>query len=160
MTIEEQEVVRQEAYAEAMRYVQNAKEVLQKAGKEGSYYHDCKYVRMACGAAYSGTLIALDAWLLLKNVPEGKRKSIDYYRKNVGQIDHNLLDILDGAYDNLHLLGYHDGNLNVEVVQLGFRLALAIIDRIKPANPITPEAWAERRGKKSVFGKLYSMLFV
>jgi uncharacterized protein (UPF0332 family) len=147
MSIEEQEIVRQEAHAEAMRYVQNAKEVLQKAGKEGSYYHDCKYVRMACGTAYSGMLVALEAWLRLKNVPEAKRKSIDYYRKNIGKIDRKLLSNLNDAYDTLHLLGYYDGTLDVVVVQAGFNLALAIIERIKPAQPIDPEVWAESRKK-------------
>jgi hypothetical protein len=35
MTTEEQEIVEQEAYAEALRYVQNAKEVLQKNRRGG-----------------------------------------------------------------------------------------------------------------------------
>jgi hypothetical protein len=145
MSIEEQEIVKQEAYAEAMRYVQKARKILQKAGKEDNHYHDCKVVRRACGAAYSGMLVGLDAWLQLKNVPEAKRKSIDYYRKNIRQIDYRLLDELDGAYDNLYLLGYRDGNSHVVVIQTGFDLALAIIERIKPAQPIDPEVWEARR---------------
>jgi uncharacterized protein (UPF0332 family) len=148
MSTEEQEIVKQEAYAEAMRYVQNAKEVLQKAGKEDNSYYDCKYVRMACGTAYSGTLVALDAWLQLKNVPDPKHKSIDFYRKNIGKLDRKLLTELNGAYDNLHLLGYYDGNLNVPVIQVGFNTALAIIERIKPAQPIDSEVWAESRKRK------------
>jgi hypothetical protein len=146
MTIEEQEVVRQEAYAEALRYVQNAKEILQKAGKEDDHYHDCKYVRIACGAAYSGTLIALDAWLKLKNAPKGKQ-NIDYYRKNIGKLDRKLLTNLNDAYKDLHLSGYYDGNLNVDTIQAGFNHALAIIERIKPTQPIDPEVWAEGRKK-------------
>jgi uncharacterized protein (UPF0332 family) len=125
--------------------------VLQKAGKEGNSYYDRKYVRMACGTAYSGMLVGLDAWLQLKNVPEAKHKSIDYYRKNIGKIDRKLLTTLNGAYENLHLLGYYDGNLNVPVIQAGFSLALDIIERIKPAQPIDPEVWAESRKKNSSF---------
>jgi hypothetical protein len=143
MTIEEQEVVRQEAYAEALRYVQNAKEVLQKAGKEGNFYHDRKYVRMACGTAYSGMLVGLDAWLRLKNISDVTNKSIDYYRKNIGKLDRKLLANLNDAYKTLHLWGYYDGNLNVSIIQDGFKYALAIIERIKPAQPIDPEVWAE-----------------
>ncbi|MDR3297291.1 MAG: DUF5618 family protein [Prevotellaceae bacterium] len=160
MSIEEQEIVKQEAYAEAMRYVQNAKEVLQKAGKEGNSYYDCKYVRMACGTVYSGTLVALDAWLKLKSVPDPKHKSIDYYRKNIGKLDRKLLTNLNNAYDVLHLSGYYDGILDVVVVQEGFNYALAIIERIKPAQPIAPEVWEARRKKRSLFHRLYTMLFV
>jgi hypothetical protein len=160
MSIEEQEIVKQEAYAEAMRYVQKAKDVLQKAGQEDNHYHDRKVVRRACGTAYSGMLVALDAWLQLKNVPDAQHKPIDYYRKNIGQIDYRLLDELDGAYDILHLLGYHDGNSNVVVVQEGFNIALDINALVKPAHPIAPEVWEARRKKRSLWGRLYTMFFV
>jgi hypothetical protein len=160
MSTEEQEIIKQEAYAEAMRYVQNAKEVLQKAGKEDNHYYDRKVVRRACGTAYSGMLVALDAWLQLKGVPEVKRKSIDYYHKNIRQLDRTLLDALNGAYDNLYLLGYRDGNSYVPIIQTGFDIALDIIERIKPAHPIAPEVWEARRKKRSLFHRLYTMLFV
>ncbi|MDR0567490.1 MAG: DUF5618 family protein [Prevotellaceae bacterium] len=70
MSIEEQQEIKSNAYSEAMRYMENAKAALQKARKEGKHYSDKKYVRMACGTAYSAILIALDAYLLLKGVPE------------------------------------------------------------------------------------------
>jgi len=161
MSTEEQEIVKQEAYAEAMRYVQKARKILQKAGEEDSYYHDRKVVRRACGTAYSGSLIALDAWLKLKNVPEAEaqHKSIGYYRKNIGQIDLNLLDDVNGAYDTLYLSGHYDGNLHVPVIQIGFDIALDIIERIKPAHPIAPEVWEARRKKRSLVGRLYTMFF-
>ncbi|MDR1022137.1 MAG: hypothetical protein LBL94_02525 [Prevotellaceae bacterium] len=38
-----QEQIRQTSYTKAIRYMNNAKEVLQKARKEGKYY---KYVRV------------------------------------------------------------------------------------------------------------------
>lgn len=47
-------------YKEAMRYVENANETLKLAGKDGKFYIDQKYVRTACGTAYSGILVALD----------------------------------------------------------------------------------------------------
>jgi hypothetical protein len=162
MSTEEQEIVKQEAYAEAMRYVQNAKEILQKAGKEDNdHYRDRKYVRRACGTAYSGTLIALDAWLQLNNVPEAeaKHKSIGYYRKNIGQIDGKLFYDVDDAYDILYLSGHYEGNQSVPIIQIGFNVALDIIERIKPAQPIAPEVWEARRRKRSLWGKLYTMFF-
>jgi hypothetical protein len=163
MSIEDQEIIKQEAYAEAMCHVQKARKILQKTGKEDDFYHSRKYVRAACGVAYSGVLIALDAWLKLKNIPapapDAKHISIAYYRKNIGQMDVRLLDDVNGAYDTLYLAGHCYGNSIVPVIQDGFDAALDIIDRIKPAHPIAPEAWAERRRKRSVFGKLYTMFF-
>jgi hypothetical protein len=160
MPIEEQEIIKQEAYAEAMRYVQKARKILQKTGEEDNYYHDRKVVRRACGTAYSGTLVALDAWLQLKGVPEAEHKSIGYYRKITGQIDSKLFYDVDGAYNILYLLGHYDGILRVPIIQEGFNLALAIIERIKPAQPIDPEVWEARRKKRSLFGRLYTLYFI
>jgi hypothetical protein len=83
MTREEQNAFLSAEHAEAMRYMDNAKETLKKAGKDGPRYTDKKYVRTACGTAYNGVLIALDAWFKLKEVPElsqKKRKPIEYSR--------------------------------------------------------------------------------
>jgi hypothetical protein len=66
MSQQEQETLKETYYSEATRYMDNAKECLKKAKKEDDYYHDKKYVKMACGAAYSGVLIALDGFLRLK----------------------------------------------------------------------------------------------
>jgi hypothetical protein len=131
---QEQEEVRQKAYAEAMRYMSNAKETLQKARKEDKYYNDKKYVRMACGTAYSGTLVALDAYLLLKGVRDPKKKSIDFYRKNIALLDKSLLRDLNSAYNILHIDGYYDGILRVDAIKSGFDIAYEIIDQIKPLS--------------------------
>ena len=157
MSIQEQELVKQEAYAEAMRYVQNATEILQKAHKEDKHYCDRKYVRIACGTAYSGVLVALDGYLKLKGIPEPKRKSIDYYRKSIGQIDRKLLADLNDAYDTLHLSGYYDGNLRAGVIREGFDAACDIIERLKPLSPIDAGEWAKRR-RPSLIRRLH-MLF-
>jgi hypothetical protein len=163
MSTEDQELIKQEAYAEAMCYMQKAEKTLQKTSKEDDQYQSRRNVRTACETAYSGALIALDAWLKLNNTsapaPDAKYKTIAYYRKVVERIDYRLFQDLDSAYSILYKLCSCYGSSHVPIIQEGFRLALAIIDRIKPANPITPEAWAERRRKKSVFGKLYTMFF-
>jgi hypothetical protein len=164
MSIEDQEIIKQEAYAEALRYMRKAEKNLQKTGKEDDHYQSRRNVRTACGTAYSGTLIALDAWLKLHNIPapapDAKYKTIAYYRQVVERIDYRLFLDVDSAYNTLYLLGNCYGNLLMPIIQDGFDIAFDIIDRIKPAHPIAPEAWAERRRKRSVFGKLYSMLFV
>jgi uncharacterized protein (UPF0332 family) len=133
MSIDEQESIKQKYYPEAIRYMDNAKETLQKAGKEDNHYNDRKYVRTACGTAYNGVLIALDTYLLLKGIKKTKgRKSIEYYQEQIGKADKKLLKHLTSVYDTLHLSGYYDGNLNYSVIKIGFDEAYAIIDQIKP----------------------------
>jgi hypothetical protein len=136
MSIEEQQELKQKSYAEVSRYMNNAKEALQKSGKEGKLYLDAKYVRTACGTAYSGVLLALDAYLKLKGVelPMKKRRSIEFYTLNVGKIDRKMLQYLKVAYDILHLYGYYDGTQIVPVIQEGFNSAYEIIDKIKPKS--------------------------
>jgi hypothetical protein len=113
----------------------NAKETLQKAKKDGNYYADKKYVRVACGTAYSGVLVALDAWFVLKGIPKPnkkQRKSIEYYMSNIAQIDKKLATALHSVYNVLHLDGYYDGILSVKIINSGFEDAYEIIEKIKP----------------------------
>jgi len=137
MSIQEQETVKKKYYSEAVRYMDNAKECLQKAQKDGKYYNDPKYVKMACGTAYSGLLVALDGFLILKKVeiPKGKdRKSIEFYHNNLAKLDRKMLNTLNSAYEILHLFGYYDGIKSVKVVKEGFEDAYSIIKKIKPVE--------------------------
>jgi predicted ribosome quality control (RQC) complex YloA/Tae2 family protein len=136
MSTEEQQVIKQESYSEAIRYMENAKETLKKAGKEDYYYKDRKYVKTACGTAYNGVLIALDAYLSLKRIKKTKgRKSIEYYYEHLGRLDKKMLRQLDSVYEVLHLSGYYDGILNARTIKTGFDDAYGIIDKIKPEQP-------------------------
>ena len=145
------EQIRQTSYAEAIRYMNNAKEVLQKARKDGKYYADKKYVRMACGTAYSGTLVALDAYLLLKGVPAPKKKSIDFYRRNIATLDKSLLRDLNSAYEILHLDGYYDGLLRADTIKSGFDVAYEIIEQIKPLSGNYQPASNPRKPAQPIF---------
>jgi len=135
MSIEEQQELKARYYGEATRYMDNAREYLKNAKKEGNVYRDVKYVRTACGTAYNGVLIALDGFLALKGVekPKKSRKSIEYYLENIGKIDKKMVDRLNIAYKVLHLYGYYDGIESVSVVKVGFDEACNIIEKIKPA---------------------------
>jgi hypothetical protein len=137
MTAEEQLSLKEAEYAEAMRYMRNAEETLGKSKKDdgGRHYADKKYVRTACGTAYNGILIALDAWLELKDVSrptKKQRKSIEYYTYNIAKLDGGLKKDLNSAYSLLHLYGYYDGETYVKTIRTGFDLAYDIIERIKP----------------------------
>jgi hypothetical protein len=134
MSVEEQQELKQKSYAEAMRYMNNAKETLQKARKEDDYYADRKYVRTACGTAYNGVLLALDTYLMLKDIeiPKKKRRSIDFYTLNIAKIDGKMQKYLDNVYNILHLSGYYDGTTDAPVIKRGFDNAYEIINKIKP----------------------------
>ncbi|GAB6394147.1 MAG: hypothetical protein MdMp024_0459 [Bacteroidales bacterium] len=126
------EDIKRQAFAEANRYMDNAKDTLKKAHKENNRYADKKYVRTACAIAWNAVLIALDAFLVLNGatLPKGKRKSIEYYVMHIAKKDRKLLDNLNGAYEILHLWGYYDGLQDARVVARGFELAYFIIKRI------------------------------
>jgi uncharacterized protein (UPF0332 family) len=136
MSPSEQTEIKREYYSEAIRYMENDKDCLKKAKKENDYYNDAKYVRMACGTAYNGVLIALDGFLVLRGVhtPDGKklRKSIEHYQSSITKIDKAMLKTLNSAYKILHLYGYYDGIEDARVVSAGFDNAYKIIDKIKP----------------------------
>ncbi|GHU66672.1 hypothetical protein FACS189413_00070 [Bacteroidia bacterium] len=114
---------------EAERYLQNAKQILsEKAGKDGNYYSDPKYVKMAGHTAWVGVLLALDATF---NVRKDKRKrvNIDDYTTAVAKVDKKFPRILHNAYETLHLVLGYDGNLNYKVVQGGLVAAKDVIDK-------------------------------
>ena len=168
MSIKEQQEIKSNAYSEAMRYMENAKETLQKARKEDGYYSDSKYVSTACGTAYKGVLIALDTFLALKDVVEtkiksksknknnSKRKSIEYYTMHVSKLDKKMLKYLNSAYAFLHIAGYYEGALDARAVKAGFEAAYSIIEYIKPDHmPELPPP-----PKPSLLRRIYSLLFM
>jgi len=134
MSVEEQEQTKVKYYSEAIRYMDNAREYLKNARKEDNFYLDKKYVKTACGTAYSGVLVALDGFLTLKDLkPKAKeRKSIEFYQSNLTKIDKKMLNTLNSVYEILHLWGYYDGITDATVVKRGFDQANALIEKIKP----------------------------
>jgi hypothetical protein len=136
MSVEEQATLKREYYGEAMRYMDNAKEYLKNAKKEGNIYRDSKYVSTACGMAYKGVLIALDGYCRLKGIHTSDskkvRKSNEYYQKNMAKYDKKIMDYQNIAYKILHLYGYYDGIEDAIVVKEGFDIAHKIIEKIKP----------------------------
>ena len=119
---------------EAERYLQNARQILtEKAGKDGAYYSDSKYVRMAGNTAWNGVLIALDAVLNIRsNMKKGQRPDFNDYQYAIAQKDGKMPRVLLNAYDLLHkTLGY-DGVTSYKVVQ----------DSLEQANKVI--TWADK----------------
>jgi hypothetical protein len=124
--------IKENYYLEALRFMDNAKEILKKAGKNSRYFKDAKYVKAACGIAYSAVLVALDGMFELKGIKKKKgRKNVNYYTENLSQIDKKLLNSYNAAYDILHLDGYYDGITLIKLIETGFEEALYIIDKLK-----------------------------
>jgi gamma-glutamylcyclotransferase (GGCT)/AIG2-like uncharacterized protein YtfP len=163
MTNDEQNLYMSKEYAEAMRYMDNAKETLKWAEKrDDRLYKDEKYVRSACGIAYLGVLVALDAWLTLKGVRIPKKKNhtnIDFYLSNIGKLDMKLLDHLNSVYNVLHLDGYYRKEKSVKIIEGGFDAAYYIIDKIKPEHPVdVPETRGDK--VKMIWNKMMISLAV
>jgi hypothetical protein len=120
-------------YKEAMRYIDNARDNLKKAGKEDKFYVDEKYVKTACGTAHVGMLKALDFLFDIRKVPKQRgRKSILYYKEVLGKLDKKLLKNLNSAYHVLHLDGYYDSETYIKTIESGFENAISIINALKP----------------------------
>ena len=104
---------------EAERYLQNARQILsEKAEKDGAYYNDSKYVRMAGNTAWNGVLIALDAVLNIRStLKKGQRPKFNDYQDAIAKIDKNMPCVLYNAYSLLHFTLGYDGVTSYEVVQ-------------------------------------------
>ena len=122
---------------EAIRYLQNAKEILKKAPIEDNRYADVKYVQEACGTAYLAILKAIDEYLLNKGFSKKELpRSVDAYRtalqKYLGVHNGKLLKEFEDLYDELHIAGYYRGMLHsVGIVKEALKSAKAFIEKIK-----------------------------
>lgn len=121
---------------EALRYLNNAKEILKKAPMEDNKYSDVKYVREACSTAYLAVLKAIDEYLLNKGLSKKELpKSVDVYRKALQRYlaihDGKLLKEFEYLYDELHIAGYYRGLLHdVNIVKDALKAAKAFIEKI------------------------------
>jgi len=115
---------------EAGRYMQNARQILsEKAEKQGGYYNDKKYVKMAGNTAWNGVLVALDATLGVRDkMKRTQRPDFKDYQAALAAKAPKMNNTLLSAYDTLHkALGY-DGNLSYKVVQAGLAQGQLIVE--------------------------------
>lgn len=121
---------------EALRYLNNAKEILKSAPMEDGTYTDVKPVREACGTAYLAILMAIDEYLLKRGMSKKELpRSIDAYRKALKKYlvvhDGKLLREFEALYEALHIAGYYRGNLYlVNMIKDALRAAKRFIEKI------------------------------
>jgi len=120
---------------EAERYLQNARKILsEKAEKDGKYYNDTKYVKMAGDTAWKGVLVALDAVLHVReSMKKGQRPDFNDYLEALSKVDNKMTRPLLGAYESLHKAMGYDGNPVYTIVQDSLNEGKIIID------------WADKR---------------
>ena len=125
---------------EAERYLQNARQILsEKAEKDGNYYNDTKYVKMAGNTAWNGVLVALDAVLKVReNMKKGQRVEFKDYEEAIAKRDRKMANPLLGAYESLHKTMGYDGNPVYKVVQSSLQQADILI------------AWADKQYQNQV----------
>lgn len=123
---------------EALRYLENAKQLLGNSPIEGKIYTDEKYVKSACGVAYLGVLKAIEEHLQAKHGLTKKElpRKVEEFRKALQKFVsvHNgkLLKEFDALYDELHIAGYYRGNLHrIDVVKGAFSGAKEFIQKLK-----------------------------
>lgn len=123
---------------EALRYLQNAKEILKSIPIEDSTYTDVKRVREAFETAYLAVLEAINEYLIVKKGLRKKElpKSVDAYRralqKHIAIRDGKLMREFEMLYDALHIAGYYRGLIyNVDAVKDYLKAAKAFIEKIE-----------------------------
>jgi len=121
---------------ESIRYLQNAREILKKAPREGHLYTDTKPVREACATAYLAMLMAIDEYLLAHGLNQKELpKSVDGYRQMLRKylVIHNgkLMKEFNSLYEELHIAGYYRGLLShIEIVKETMNLAQLFIAKL------------------------------
>ena len=123
--------MKESAYQEAKRYMDNVREAYRLARKDGKIYTDKKYIRGGGNYAYHAVLIALEGLLAAKRIELPQKKNIDNYRRQIGAIDKKLLKTLNLAYDVLHIAAGYEGVQSVAMNQEGLEYAEEIIERLK-----------------------------
>lgn len=121
---------------EAIRYLNNAKEILKTVDIEDNAYTDVKYVQEACGTAYLAVSKAIDEYLIsrgvaIKELPQSVEEYRDMIKKYLSVHDGKLTREFEKLYKELHIAGYYRGLLeDVDMVKAAIKSAKAFIDKI------------------------------
>ena len=121
---------------EALRYLNNAKEILKSVPVEDNTYTDVKPVREAFLTAYLAISEAINEYLMRKGLTKKDLpKSVDAYRKALQKYltvrDGKLLRDFDKLYDALHIAGYYRGLIyDTRAVRDYLEAAKEFIDKV------------------------------
>jgi len=122
---------------EALRYLENAREILRKTPIEDSTYTDIKLVREAFGVAYLAVLQAINEALIKKGMTKRELpKSVNGYRgalkRYFSAYNKKFLREFEKLYDALHIAGYYRGLIyDVDMVKDALKAARGFIERLE-----------------------------
>jgi hypothetical protein len=107
----------------AQKILIKAKRVLaENAGRDGNFYNNKKYVRMAGKTAWEGVVVGLSESLKIQ-----KESGLKVYQKILAQNPY-YLKLFDNAYETLCWTLGGDGNLDVVIIEEGIRVARELIN--------------------------------
>jgi len=121
---------------EALRYLNNAREILKSIPVEDNTYIDIKPVREAFATAYLAVLEAINEYLMKRGlIKKELPKSVDAYRRALQKYlavrDGKILREFEKLYDALHIAGYDRGYIyDTRAVRDYLRAAKEFIDKI------------------------------
>ena len=119
-------------YEEAIRYISNAKAALAKAGKDGDYYKDLKYVKSAAGIAYAGVEQAAKWLLKLNGYKSQNYKSYSGIVQNMEKYDQTAANELKTCNAILHKEIYYRNEANINIFESAMKAAIKFIEYLKP----------------------------
>jgi hypothetical protein len=118
-----------QAYNEAMRYVNNAVEILKnKAAKKDKFYSDKKYVRMAGNTLWNGVLEAMDYRFPEVKKRSKTRPSVYDYKEYLAKTNKKILTYFVATYEEAHLYMGYDGNLSYQIAKEAVENSKVIIE--------------------------------
>lgn len=113
---------------EARRHISDANEILkERAIRDGDYYTDSKYIKIAGHTLWTGCLIALDYALNIKKPKKG-RLDIKDYQMAASRKGKKLTTLLTSGYNVMHLSMSYDGEKSYVIVKIGTETANKIVD--------------------------------
>jgi hypothetical protein len=121
---------------EALRYLQNAKDLLGQSPIEDDTYLDRKPVREAMGTAYLAVLEAINESLLKKGLtkrelPQSVESVRQALRRHLTARNGTLLREFEKLYDALHVAGYYRGLIyDANMVKDALRAARIFIHKL------------------------------
>jgi Domain of unknown function (DUF5618) len=119
-----------EYLAEAKRKLANAKDILKPVLIEDNRYQDAKYVQTAAAVAYLAALEAVNAVAPVAGNHSREAESIEEYQDAVRKLksqSRHMLNYLNTAYENLHILAYYRRGTSVSMVKDGLQAVKQMI---------------------------------